>query len=67
MKTAMIRARVEPSLKREAERVLIEVGLAPAEAIRLFYRQILLHNGLPFEARIPKATSRFTRKKKTKG
>ena len=55
MKTAMIRARVEPALKREAERVLLEVGLAPAEAIRLFYKQIVLRSGLPFEARLPKS------------
>jgi len=61
MKTAMIRARVEPSLKRDAERMLVEVGLAPAEAIRLFYRQILLHKGLPFDVRMPKPGARKKR------
>jgi DNA-damage-inducible protein J len=57
-KTAMIRARMEPALKREAEDVLAEVGLSPTEAIRLFYRQVSLHQGLPFEVRVPNAATR---------
>lgn len=58
MKTAMIRARMEPGLKNEAELVLAEIGLSPAEAIRLFYKQVSLHKGLPFEVRIPNAATR---------
>jgi DNA-damage-inducible protein J len=57
-KTAMIRARMEPALKKEAEQVLAEVGLSAAEAIRLFYRQVSLRGGLPFEVRLPNAATR---------
>ena len=57
-KTAMIRARMEPGLKEEAEHVLAEVGLTPTEAIRLFYRQVSLQGGLPFEVRVPNAATR---------
>ena len=57
-KTAMIRARLEPQLKSEAEIVLAEIGLSPAEAIRLFYKQVSLQKGLPFEVRIPNAGTR---------
>jgi DNA-damage-inducible protein J len=57
-KSAMIRARVEPELKKEAEEVLAEVGLSPTEAIRLFYRQISLRHGLPFEVRVPNTATR---------
>lgn len=57
-KSAMIRARMEPDLKKQAERVLTAVGLSPTEAIRLFYRQISLHGGLPFAVRVPNATTR---------
>ncbi len=57
-KSAMIRARMEPQLKKEAEDVLAEVGLSPTEAIRLFYRQVSLHKGLPFEVRVPTAATR---------
>lgn len=54
----MIRARMEPGLKREAKDVLAEVGLSPTEAIRLFYRQVSIHKGLPFEVRVPNAETR---------
>ena len=57
-KTAMIRARMEPGLKDEAEQVLAQVGLTPTEAIRLFYRQVSLHGGLPFEVRVPNVVTR---------
>ena len=54
-KTAMIRARVEPALKQEAEECFSELGLSATEAITLFYKQVALHRGLPFEVKIPNA------------
>ncbi len=52
-KTEMIRARVEPELKCQAEEVFSELGLSPTEAITLFYTQVTLHRGLPFAVRVP--------------
>ena len=52
-KTEMIRARVEPELKREAEDLFSTLGLSTTEAITLFYKQVTLHKGLPFAVRIP--------------
>jgi DNA-damage-inducible protein J len=57
-KTAMIRARVEPELKAEAEEVLHGLGLTSSEAITLFYRQLALQRGLPFAVRLPNALTR---------
>ena len=54
-KTEMIRARVEPELKREAEKLFSSLGLSTTEAITLFYKQVTLHQGLPFAVRIPNA------------
>ncbi len=54
-KTAMIRARVEPELKNDAESVFSALGLSPTEAIILFYKQVALQHGLPFEVKIPNA------------
>ena len=54
-KTEMIRARVEPDLKVQAERVLRELGLSATEAITLFYKQVVLRQGVPFEVSIPNA------------
>ncbi len=57
-KTDTVRARVEPELKAEAETILRALGLTPAEAIRLFYRQVALRRGLPFAVEIPNAETR---------
>jgi DNA-damage-inducible protein J len=57
-KTETIRARVEPELKREAEGVLKALGLNASEAITLFYRQVALRRGLPFEIRLPNELTR---------
>ena len=52
-KTGMIRVRVEPELKFQAEEVFSELGLSPTEAITLFYTQVTLHRELPFTVGIP--------------
>lgn len=57
-KAATINARIEPALKLEAEAILHKVGLSTAEAIRLFYCQVCLQNGLPFEVKIPTKQTR---------
>jgi DNA-damage-inducible protein J len=54
----MIRARVGLELKRRAKRIFSELGLNSSEAIRLFYAQVILRKGLPFEASVPNATTR---------
>ena len=36
VKTQMINARIEPKLKRSAERIFSEIGISTTEAIRLF-------------------------------
>jgi DNA-damage-inducible protein J len=57
-KSEMIRARVEPTLKHDAEAVLDRLGMTPTEAITLFYTQVTLYRGLPFPVRIPNAATR---------
>ena len=52
-KVATINMRIEPALKQRAEDILHKVGLSTAEAIRIFYTQICLKNGLPFEVKLP--------------
>jgi DNA-damage-inducible protein J len=56
-KSAMINTRIDPKLKSKAEIILRKVGLTSAEAIRLFYMQITLQKGLPFEIKIPNKTT----------
>ncbi len=52
-KVATINTRIEPKLKSQAETIFRKVGLTSAEAVRLFYMQVCLHKGLPFEVKIP--------------
>ena len=54
-KSEMIRARVEPELKQEAETVFSKLGLSVTQAITLFYKQVTLQQGLPFAVKIPNA------------
>jgi DNA-damage-inducible protein J len=53
MKTAAVHSRIQPEIKEQAERILQRLGLSPTEAIRMFYTQITLRNGLPFDVAIP--------------
>ena len=57
-KTTTVQARIDPVLKQDAEKVLAEIGLNSTAAITMFYSQIKLRQGLPFEARIPNAQTR---------
>lgn len=66
-KTAMIRARVEPGLKGEAEGVFNALGLSVTDAITLFYRQVQIRNGLPFDWVIPNELTRKTMDATDKG
>ena len=52
-KSAMIRARVDPALKDEAEHIFAALGLTATQAITLFYQQVRWVRGLPFEVRVP--------------
>ncbi len=57
-KSAMINARVEPKLKQEVEGILREIGLNTTQAVTLFFRHVKNYKGLPFDVRIPNATTR---------
>jgi DNA-damage-inducible protein J len=52
-KTSSIRARIEPDLKGKAEYIFQQLGLTATQAITLFYKQVELKKGLPFDVAIP--------------
>ncbi len=54
-KTDYVRARMSPEVKEAAEAVFTKLGLGHTEAIRLFYQQVVLNQGLPFGVKIPNA------------
>ena len=51
-KTANLYARIEPDLKEQAEQILNAIGLPPSSAITMFYKQVVMQQGLPFDARL---------------
>ena len=53
-KTANLYARIEPDVKEKAESVLDTLGISVSSAINMFYKQIILQQGIPFEVKIPK-------------
>ena len=59
-KTSTIRARIEPDLKDKAEHIFHRLGLTTTQAITLFYKQVELRKGLPFDIAIPNEITRQT-------
>jgi len=57
-KTESIRARVDSKLKADAEAVLAKLGLSASDAIRLFYKQVAMRKGLPFDVVLPNSATR---------
>ena len=54
-KSAYLYARLEPEVKEQAESIMSTLGITASNAINMFYKQIILNRGLPFEVKIPTA------------
>ena len=54
-KSANLYARIEPDLKEQAESILSALGIPASNAITMFYKQVVLQKGLPFEVKLPAA------------
>jgi DNA-damage-inducible protein J len=52
-KTAIVQARMEPKLKKDADRILAALGINATTAITLFYTQLVRHKGIPLELKVP--------------
>ena len=48
-KSANLYARIEPEVKEQAESILSALGIPASDAINVFYKQIILQRGLPFD------------------
>lgn len=62
-KSANLYVRIEPEIKEQAETILTALGIPASNAITMFYKQIIINNGLPFEVKLPNHpldTSRMT-------
>ena len=53
VESANLYARIEPEVKEQAENILSALGIPASNAINMFYKQIILQKGLPFEVKLP--------------
>ena len=56
--SAVVRSRIEPQLKKRAEKVMRAMGLGMSDGIRLFLTHTVQHKALPFAIKTPNATTR---------
>ncbi len=54
---ATVRARVDTQLKDDVEEILSQIGLSTSQAITLFMKRIKYEKGIPFELKVPNATT----------
>ena len=54
MKTENLNIRIEPEIKKEAEETLSYLGLTMAEAVKIFLKQVIMTDSIPFEIKIPR-------------
>ena len=53
VKTANVLARVEPEVKKEAEKVMEKLGIPASVVINMLYKQIIMTKSIPFSLSIP--------------
>ena len=53
-KTDPLNIRIEPELKREAEKTLDDLGMNVADAVTIFLKQVVLTESIPFNIKKPK-------------
>lgn len=49
MLNEQVNFRIDSATKSEAEAVFAKIGVSPTEAMRMFYKQVVIHQGLPFD------------------
>ena len=55
--TVILSVRTDPTLKKQAEKFLDDVGLNMSTAINLYLRKIVLEQRIPFEISLPQLSA----------
>ena len=55
--TTMVHIRVDEKLKQKATRTLAAMGLSVSDAVRILLVRVAAEKALPFEVRVPNATT----------
>ena len=54
-KTANVNVRVEQEIKNQAEAILEKLGISASAFINMTYRQVIMHQGIPFDVSLPRS------------
>ena len=54
-KTGHVQVRIDPDVKQSAEDIFNQLGFTSSDAVRMFFHQVVISKGLPFEVKIPNA------------
>jgi DNA-damage-inducible protein J len=60
--TAMVHVRIDEKVKARAEKALSAMGLSVSDAVRLLLTRVAIEKAIPFEVRVPNATTRAAMK-----
>jgi len=66
-RTATIQARIDPEIKAKAKRILNTLNISMSEAISMYLTQVVFHQGIPFDVKIPNELTAATLRKSEKG
>ncbi len=50
MLTEQVNVRMDAQTKTQAESIFRQIGVSPTDAVRMFYKQVIMRKGLPFDA-----------------
>ena len=51
--SAIVRCRITPEVKGQAEKILASIGMSTSDAMRLFLKQIVIRGEFPLELKVP--------------
>ena len=52
-RVSIVYAEIDTALKEQAEEILDQLNISCSHAVESFYRQIILHRGIPFALCLP--------------
>ena len=58
MADSIVRSRIDPAVKDEANQILKSMGLTLSEGVRLFLHQVIANRALPFLIKAPNKVTR---------
>ena len=53
-KTTSMNIRIEPSLKKQVEEILTDLGMNISDAVTIYFKQIVLTDSIPLQIKRPK-------------